>query len=314
MSGWRAWRRPVRLRLRGGRAYARRSGGDDLASGSSGGPGSEGWPGCRSVGRWRTGLTLVRPLLDVTRGEVRDYLAGDRPGVPGGLDQPRHPADPGRIRLELLPKPGRRVQPERRRGAGPSWARIASDAAGRWSGSPRQAVGDEVVVESRLRTSIAFDRHRPWRSWDRSGRVELLRLAWRRARAGPNGRWTLVAGGRLASLGAGRTDLRRRRGRGAEIDGRSAGPPPVTVARPPRPCPSRRSPCRCPAGPDWEGGRIGAMARSRRESRRVDRPRRPGSFPWSSAGPSRATASSRWGWAGTSRPLNDFFRGRRVRP
>ena len=86
------------------------------------GTGPAGWPASRGRRVLATDpqITLVRPLLDVSRGEIRDYLA--ELGQPFREDeiQRRSRGHAARIRHDLLPKLAAEYNPKRRRCPGPA--------------------------------------------------------------------------------------------------------------------------------------------------------------------------------------------------
>ncbi len=188
MNGWRASRRPGGLRAsRSGRRSTirrRRS-----CTGSSGGPGSEGSRGCRPADDWRPGWCSSGRSW-ASRGPRSALSRGDRPAVPRGLDEPRHPPDPGQDSPRTASRAGRGVQPGRRRGPGPARPDRLDLEPAPGAGRPRAAGPAPARIEPR-----------PSRPGPRgAGRIGLFRADRTSSAspgdrpAGPNGRWTSSAG------------------------------------------------------------------------------------------------------------------------
>jgi tRNA(Ile)-lysidine synthase len=266
------------------------------------GTGLRGLAGMPARRRLADGVTLIRPLLEVTRVEIRDYLAAIGQGFredSTNLDTSRTRA---RIRLELLPELARWYNPnvaEALVGLG----RIASEAD---RALGRIAAGrlDRLVLESG-RDLVAFDLP-GLAKLGRAGRVDVLRLGWRRA-GWPEGAMDARRWRRLADLDWTRISV------GAGVEAHSTADR-LTLRRSPEiPKRTRREPVELPVPgwATWEGGRIGTMLDAvglRDES--VDlgalilpliiRQGEPGD------------RFEPLGLEGRSQPLNDFFRGRRV--
>ena len=248
------------------------------------------------------GVTLVRPLLGVTRLELRDYLAAIGQGFredSTNLDTSRTRA---RIRLEWLPKLAEDFNPnvaEALVGLG----RIASEASRRLE---RIAAGrlDGLLVESGP-GYVAFDLA-ALAKLGPSARVEVLRLAWRRA-GWPEGAMDARRWRRLAGLGWSRISA----GAGIEAE--------VTADRfilrraagsgiPPRPDPVDLP---VPGSAIWGDWRIGAILDPNSPcDESVDL----GALALPLA-VGQAEPGDRFGplgLEGKTQPLNDFFRGRGV--
>jgi tRNA(Ile)-lysidine synthase len=261
--------------------------------------GLAGMPGRR---RLVPGVTLVRPLLGVTRMEVRDYLASIGQGFredSTNLDTSRTRA---RIRLELLPGLAEAYNPNVAE-ALVRLGRIASEstralerlASGRMAGIVLELGPDQVAFD---RPSLA--------KLGRIERVEILRLAWRRAgwpeRAMDARRWR-----RLASPGWSRISV----GDGVEAESTADR---LTLRRAPATAiPPRRdpTPLSVPGWASWEGGRVGAILDGEGPcDEKVDLDRLVPPLMIRQAEP--GDRFEPLGLGGRSQPLNDFFRGRRV--
>ena len=248
------------------------------------------------------GVVLVRPLLGVSRGEVREYLEAIGQGFredSTNLDTSRTRA---RIRLELLPELAVKYNP----GVAEALvrlARIASDssralerlASARMVGILLESEADRLVLD---RPALA--------KLDPPGRSEVLRLAWRRA-GWPEGAMDARRWRRLAGLGWSRLSA----GAGVEA---SATPDRLILCRSlDEPGPSRREPVPLPVPgwASWEGGRIGTTLDPddpRDESVDLDAVVLPLTIRQGEPG----DRFEPLGLGEGSQPLNDFFRGRRV--
>ena len=253
------------------------------------------------------GVTLIRPILKATRGEIRTYLAGigqDWREDAGNLDLTRTRA---RIRHDLLPRLVEDYNPNVAE-ALIRLARLASEAS---KGADRRALRrlDRVALSSD-RSHIQFDRN-GLRPIDLAGRTEVIRIAWRRA-GWPEGGMTLARWRRLGALagldsssrvevGAGveavatpdRWMLRRRPGRSVEV---ATGEPRALEV---------------PGSLPWGDGQVVASVDdSTPMDERVDRDRIDGPLIVRSARP--GDRFEPLGLDGRSQPLNDFFRGRKI--
>ena len=261
--------------------------------------GLAGMPACRKLA---DGIVLVRPLLGVTRAEVRDYLGAIGQGFredSTNLDTSRTRS---RIRLELLPALAAKANPN----VAEALVRLGRIASRSNRTLERLAAGrlGRILIETSL-DRMVLDRLTLAR-FPINERVEVLRIAWRGAGwpegAMDAGRWL-----RLASLDPGKFSA----GAGVEADSTpdrlilcrftgatefpSIGPIPLPV----------------PGASDWETGRVVATldpVEARDESIDLDRL----ALPLSLRRPEPGDRFEPLGLEGRSQPLNDFFRGRRV--
>ncbi len=266
------------------------------------GTGLRGLAGMPRRRRLAPGVVLVRPLLGVSRREIRDYLGAIGQGFredSTNLDTSRTRA---LIRLEVLPELAEKVNPS----VAEALVRLARIASGSNRVLERLALErlalilvesgpDRVVLDRQVLAKLT-----------RFERAELLRLAWRQAgwpeRAMDARRWR-----RLAKLDWSRLSV----GDGIEA---SASPDRVILGRVPDDSePPRREPVPLPVPgwSSWEGGRVGALLDSeavRDESVDLDALHLPLKV-------RQAEPGDRFdplGLEGRTRPINDFFRGRRV--
>ncbi len=269
------------------------------------GTGLRGLAGIPARRRLVPGVVLVRPLLGVTRHEVRGYLAAlGQPfrEDPSNLDTARTRA---RIRHELLPDLEERFNPAVAE-ALVRLARLAEGSTRAFDRLAREHAGAIVIERSPER--IVLDRPGLARL-DRFERAEVLRFTWRAAGWPERGmdahRWRRLA--KVAKLEQARVSV----GAGVEAE---ASPDRLILTRLPQaPDPPRREPVELtvPGLVNWEGGRILAILDSgepRDESVDLDRVVPPLIV-------RQAESGDRFGplgLAGRSQPLADFFRGRRV--
>jgi len=267
--------------------------------------GLAGIPARRPIG---DGVTLVRPLLDVSRGEIRDHLAR--------LNQPYRDdasnADPSRtrarLRHDLLPKLAAEYNPKVAE-ALVRLARLAS-ASDRAFRARAAGAGRDAALPAGAGGELAFSRER-LAGLPAALRAEVLRLAWRGA-GWPEGgmgseRWRRLA--RLAGRDrAGRFDV----GGGVEA---VTGPSVFALRRPvaTETPPLEPVPLGVPGSAAWPGGRVVLTLdpdAPRDESIDLDRvvP------PLEVRGPAPGDRFNPLGMPGRETPLNDFFRGRRVAP
>ncbi len=269
------------------------------------GTGLRGLAGIPRSRRLAPGVTLIRPLLDASRRQVRDHLAAIGQGSredPTNADTSRTRA---RIRGELLPELADRYNPavadalvrlgRLAAGSGRALDRLARD---RSRGVVLEAGPDRIVLD---RPGLA--RLGPFE------RAEVLRLAWRRA-GWPEGamdarRWRALA--RWAASARPRLSV------GAGVEATST-PDRIELSRfpvPPGPPDGTPVPLPVPGRVDWGGWRVSttldpdAPSDERVDLDRLDLP----------MVVRAARAGDRFGplgMAGQTQPLNDFFRGRRV--
>ena len=261
--------------------------------------GLAGMPGRR---RLAPGVALVRPLLGVTRREVRDYLAAIGQDFREDSTNQDTSRTRARIRLELLPSLAARINPNVA-GALVRLGRIAGEA-GRSLERIAAARLDALTVE-RGPAHVAFDRP-GLAKLDRPERIEVLRLAWRRLgwpeRAMDAGRWRRLAGPDWSKLSV---------GEGVEAEATADR---LTLrrlpdqARPPRPDPVALP---VPGWATWGSVRIEAILDDSGPcDERVDLDRL--ELPLTIRGAEDGDRFEPLGLEGHGQPLNDFFRGRRV--
>jgi tRNA(Ile)-lysidine synthase len=266
------------------------------------GTGLRGLAGMPARRRLAPGVVLVRPLLGVSRGEVRDYL-----GAIGqefredstNLDTSRTRA---RIRLELLPELAEKYNP----GVAEALVRLARIASD--SNRVLERLASERLIGVLIESGpdrLIFDRP-ALAKLGPSERVEVLRLAWRRA-GWPEGgmdarRWRRLAGLEWSKISAGA-------GVAAEVtvDRLILCRPSIELGS------ARREPVALPVPgwASWEGGRVETTldpADLRDESVDLDALALPLTIRQSEPG----DRFEPLGLEGRGQPLNDFFRGRRV--
>jgi tRNA(Ile)-lysidine synthase len=261
--------------------------------------GLAGMPARRALGE---GVTLVRPLLGVTRLEVREYLATLGQGFREDSTNRDTSRTRSRIRLELLPELVANDNPNVAE-ALVRLGKIASDAErslGRWA--------SERLAEIRLESSpnrVVLDLG-ALKKRSQSERADVLRLAWREAGwpelAMDAARWR-----RLASLGWTRLSV----GAGVEAEltadrlilTRSIGPIEIF--------PNEPIALSVPGWASWNDWKIGAILDAEEvcdETVDLDAVKQPLTI-------RQARPGDRFeplGLGGRSQALNDFFRGRRV--
>jgi tRNA(Ile)-lysidine synthase len=254
------------------------------------------------------GVALVRPLLDVSREDLRAYLSAlgqDFREDPTNADVSRTRA---RIRHDLLPRLAAGYNP-RVAEALARLGRLAAEAsrALRAEASGRAA---EALVEANPGAVVL--RVGPLARCPAGLRAEVLRHAWRAA-GWPEGGMTEARWRRLSALAV-RADGRRRDvGAGvAAVSGQdmftlSRSFP---TARPEQPPPA---PLAVPGSAPWAGGRVvAALDPSDPRDETVDLERV--SPPLVVRAPRPGDRFEPLGMGGQSQPLNDFFRARRVTP
>jgi tRNA(Ile)-lysidine synthase len=269
------------------------------------GTGIKGLSGMPARRRLASGPTLIRPLLGVTRREIRDYLAAIGQGFredSSNLDTSRTRA---RIRLELLPELEERFNPA----VAEALVRLGRLA----SGSTRvleklaRARARAIVLESSPLQIVlgrpALARLSPFE------RAEILRLAWRNA-GWPEGGMDVHRWRRLANLA---TSGQPKMSVGAGLEAEVLPDRLILTRLTGLPETPRREPIELPVPGrvDWGNGRIVATVEDgepRDELVDLDclilplvvRQAEPGD------------RFEPLGLEGRSQPLNDFFRGRRV--
>ena len=250
------------------------------------------------------GLTLVRPLLDVSRAELRDYL--DALGQPSREDASNADLSRTRARLrhDLLPKLADDYNPN----VADALARLAKFAArerrhrlrdlerlSAWTVGP-----DEIVFQTR--------QLEPLPGWLRA---EAIRSAWRGA-GWPEGAMDARRWQRLARAVRRRHPRRFDAGAGVSAE---VGPEFFTLSRatgpPEAPPPRLNIPLTLPGAADWPGGRVVVTTEPdapRDETVDLDRL----DPPLCVRSPEPGDRFAPLGLNGRSQPLNDFFRGRHV--
>ena len=265
--------------------------------------GLAGMPARRPLG---PGVTLVRPLLGVSRQEVRTYLTTlgqDWREDASNLDRSRTRA---RLRHGLLPLLAEAYNPN----VAAALIRLGQDAAEASDMADRRARRDlRRLTESRDESSLTLDRAGLSRL-DSARRVAVIRHAWRRL-GWPEGGMTHARWERLATQS------------GAVEPGQVAvahGIEAITTAnhwtlrrrsdRQSSPVPVPRS-LAIPGSVVWSGGRvISSLDRASPTDERVDLDAIRGPLLIRAARPGDRFAPL--GLSGHSQPLADFFRGRRV--
>ena len=250
-------------------------------------------------------MDLVRPLLEVSRSELRAYLYGlgqTYRDDPTNADLARTRA---RLRHDLLPK----LETDYNPAVSEALARLGYQAGASWRALRRHLEGLERSAtrtegEDGVILDLAALRRVP-AAW----RAEVLRLAWRR-RGWPERGMDAARWRRLASAVSGPSS-RFSAGYGIEaVIG--AG---LFVLRPAAPAPPLSPPPPCPlplpGSAPWPGGQIVATFdpdAPRDESIDADRlvP------PLFVGPPAPGDRFAPLGLGGQSQPLNDFFRGRGV--
>jgi len=253
------------------------------------------------------GVTLIRPILGATRGEIRNYLAGIGQNWredAGNLDLGRTRA---RIRHDLLPKLVEDYNPN----VAEALIRLARLAGEASKGANRRANRrlDRVALH-RDESEIAFDRD-GLRTIPPAARTEVIRLAWRRAGWSEAG-MTLARWRRLGVLTGLGSSSRVEVGAGVEAVGtpdrwtlqRRSGPLVDVATGEPRAL-------EVPGSLPWGDGQVVAsMDDSTPMDERVDRDQINGPLVVRSARP--GDRFEPLGLDGRSQPLNDFFRGRKI--
>lgn len=269
--------------------------------------GLAGIPASRGLG---AGVRLVRPLLGVSRREVRDYLAGLGQPYRDDATNADLTRTRARLRHDLLPKLEADYNPKVRR----ALVRLARLAAGSTRAFDRRVLAMERTATCAAdHDEVVLSREYLLR-YPGFLRAEVLRLAWRRA-GWPEAEMGESRWNRLAALvrreAAGRVDA----GCGVvALTGpvvftlrREGSPSTRAVA----PVPPEALPLVVPGSADWPGGRVVVTLdpdEPRDEAIDLDRV-----FPplWVRA-PLPGDRFNPLGMGASETPLNDFFRGRGV--
>jgi len=253
------------------------------------------------------GVTLIRPILEANRLEVRSYLTSigqDWREDAGNFDLNRTRA---RIRLDLLPKLVEDYNPN----AADALIRLARLASEASRAANRRALRRlDRVAPDRDESRITFDR-RGLRTINLDGRIEVIRLAWRRA-GWPESRMSHPRWHALGALAGETTSGRAHVGGGIEA---IATPDRWTLRRRPEtpvegPTLEPR-PLEVPGSTPWTGGQVvTTLDDSTPTDERVDRDQIQGPLIVRSARP--GDRFEPLGLEGRSQPLADFFRGRKI--
>jgi tRNA(Ile)-lysidine synthase len=266
--------------------------------------GLAGIPPRRSLAK---GVTLVRPLLTVSRGAIRDYLAALGQSYRDDASNADLARTRARIRHELLPRLAREYNPR----VGEALVRLGAmaSAAERRLGALLGELEHSVLVSASAKQVIlngpVFRRSPRWLH------AEILRRFWRRAgwpEAGMSARrWE-----RLAAT-AQDEGVRASAGSGVELITDARFVVLVRVATPAVPVAATSVPLPVPGDVEipWGGGRIVATLdheAPRDESIDLDALE----LPLLIRGPVAGDRFEPLGMDGQSTPLNDFFRNRGV--
>ncbi len=269
------------------------------------GTGVGGLAGMAKVRRLAPGLALVRPLLGVSRREIRDYMAAIGQEFRDDSTNRDTSKTRARLRLDLLPRLARDYNPAVAE-ALVRLGRLASGSSRALARQVREWTRQVVVAAEADRITLdrpALARLGPFE------RAEVIRRAWRDAgwpeRAMDDRRWR-----RLAALAiADRPTLSA----GAKVEV-TVSPDRITLVRSPRPPTSPRSApvtLPIPGSAEWEGWRIEAiLGADGPRDETVDRDRLSPPVVVRQAEP--GDRFEPLGLAGRGQSLNDFFRGRRV--
>ncbi len=273
------------------------------------GTGLQGLKGIPPRRRLNERVVLLRPLLAVSRQELRAFL--------GSIGQPfREDATNtdrahtrARIRHDLLPKIAAEYNPR----AAEALVRLGELAASSLQAHQRQL----AKIESRAILSVSADAvalaRGPLKRCPEFLRIEVIRRAWRRA-GWPEVGMTALRWRRLALM-VDAPQPRAAVGQGIEA---SSGPELLELRRSRQvlnhaPQPQRTEPreLELPGKVDWEGGSIAATfapEEPRDESIDLDRL----ALPLFVRVPSPGDRFEPLGMHGQSTPLNDFLRNRRI--
>ncbi len=188
-----------------------------------------GWRASPRPGGWRpipTRVTLVRPLLAVSRDEIRDYLCRARPTVPRGSIQHRSHADPRPHPPRPVAQAGERVQPQGRRGTGAAGVthRIVSEPPSR----PTCASSCAASVITKTPHAVVL-KHPYLSSIPSFLRAEVLRRVWRSV-GWPEAGMSAKRWRRLAALAPKQGHRPRRDWRARHHFHRELLPSPATIA------------------------------------------------------------------------------------
>jgi tRNA(Ile)-lysidine synthase len=269
------------------------------------GTGLHGLAGIPARRRLDENIMLVRPLLDLSRSEIRDYLdALGQPfrDDPTNVDVSRTRA---RLRHDLLPKLAREYNPK----VAEALARLAKLAGAASMASARQ------VTDLERAATLSIDRDGVTLARDILLtcsiflRAEILRRAWRRA-GWPEGAMTAARWNRLARLVRRRGPWRGDMGVGVVVSMEGGVFRLCKTATVPETPPAPRA-LAIPGSLDWRGGRLIVTLdpdAPRDETIDLDRV----APPLCVRAPRPGDRFNPLGLGTSETPLNDFFRGRGV--
>jgi tRNA(Ile)-lysidine synthase len=261
--------------------------------------------------RWLgPGVTLVRPLLNVSRQEVRDYLGNHAQPFRDDVSNADTSRTRARLRHDLLPKLADEYNPR----VAEALVNLAKLAAGSTRSCRRQAMEIErfTACGSSKPDEASFHRDRLVQ-FPAFVRAEVLRLAWRRAgwpEAGMGAkRWR-----RLALLARRTREGRFDVGGGVEAH---TSPALFTLRRTSSPdaAPALANalPLEVPGSAPWRDGRVILTVDPDTDAPRDETIDLDRVFPpLCVRGPAAGDRFGPLGMAGREKPLNDFFRGRSV--
>jgi tRNA(Ile)-lysidine synthase len=261
------------------------------------------------------GLMLVRPLLKIGRDEIRAYLAALGQSYRDDASNADITRTRARIRHDLLPRLASEYNPR----VAEALVRLGAVAGALEHGLETTLADRERAVMVSANPDRVIVKHPVFLSSPRFLHAEILRRLWCRVgwpEAGMSARrWQ-----RLAAL-ARRNKVRASVGSGVEIVTDElfvvlsrAQTAPAPAPRPAPPPPGSPVPLELPgeASLSWAGGRVVATldpAAPRDETLDLDTL----ALPLSVRKPVAGDRFEPLGMKGHSMPLNDFFRGRRVR-
>jgi tRNA(Ile)-lysidine synthase len=253
------------------------------------------------------GLTLVRPLLDVGRDDIRAYLAACGQPFRDDATNADVARTRARIRHELLPRLAADYNPK----VADALVRLGSfaEASERLRGRGHRACLRVALVEAGAERIVL--RRRPLAGMHPHESAEVVRLAWRRAGWPERGmraeHWGALGG--LARADAGRVQVaggaEGRAERGRLVLTRRAAADPVT------PPVREAAPLPVPGATPWGSGRVVATLgpeAPRDETVDLDAL----VLPLVVRAPAAGDRFDPLGMDGHTTPLSDFLRGRRV--
>ena len=252
------------------------------------------------------GISLVRPLLDVSRAEVRGYLDGLGQPYRDDASNDDLSRTRARIRHDLLPKLAAEYNPR----AADALVRLASAARGAERAYRKQVDDGARAATATAGAGLVVLRRDAVAALPAFLRAEVLRAVWRKA-GWPEGNMTASRWRRLAALLAEGKPARLDAGAGVHVEASSEfltfhemavavpapGPGPVALG--------------APGSAAWPGGRIELTldpAEVRDETIDLDGV----TLPLRVRAPRAGDRFNPLGMGSRETPLNDFFRGRGV--